>query len=136
MKKSLLVVFMLLFALTAFGCGGRNAAFGTVDMQRIEAESQLFKDVKADVTEKATKAQDEVMKQMEGKSQEEAQKIMQDKSAEMQMIQAEAQNKLKTSFETAVNKVATEKKLGAVLVKEAVPQGGTDVTDDVLKNMQ
>ncbi|HIU63752.1 MAG TPA: OmpH family outer membrane protein [Candidatus Avacidaminococcus intestinavium] len=136
MRKSLLVVLMVLFALAAVGCGGRNTAFGVVDMQRIESESQVFKDVKEDVMKKAATAQEEVMKEMEGKPQDEAQKIMENKSAEMQMIQSEAQNKLKASFEAATNKVAADKKLGAILVKDAVPQGGIDVTDDVLKNMQ
>jgi outer membrane protein len=51
-------------------------------------------------------------------------------------VQSEAQNKLKTSFNAALNKVAQEKKLGAILTKDAVPQGGTDVTDEVLKNMK
>ena len=136
MKKFLVVAMMLLFALTALGCGGRNAAFGVVDMQRIEAESQVYKEIKEDIMTKATAAQEEMMKASEGKTPEEAQKIMQDKSAEMHLVQTEAQNKLKASFTNALNKVAEEKKLGAILIKDAVPQGGIDVTDDVLKNMK
>jgi outer membrane protein len=123
MKKYLVVVLMLLFALTALGCGGRNTAFGVVDMQRIEAESSVYKDIKDDIMTKA-------------KSAEETQKIMQDKSAEMQLVQTEAQNKLKASFNNALNQVAKDKNLGAILIKDAVPQGGVDVTDDVLKNMK
>lgn len=105
-------------------------------MQRIEAESQVYKDIKEDIMTKAKTAQDEMMKATEGKSAEESQKIMQQKSAEMQVVQSEAQNKLKASFTNALNQVAKEKKLGAILVKDAVPQGGIDVTDDVLKNMK
>ena len=94
------------------------------------------KAIKEDMTAKAKTLQEEMMKETEGKSQEEAQKVVQDKSAKMQVIQTEAQNKLKTSFETAAGEVAKEKKLGAILVKEAVPQGGVDVTDDILKKMK
>ena len=54
----------------------------------------------------------------------------------MQLVQSEAQNKLKTSFTNALDQVAKDKKLGAILIKDAVPQGGVDVTDDVLKNMK
>ena len=85
---------------------------------------------------KAKTAQDEMMKASEGKSSEETQKIMQEKSAEMQLVQTEAQNKLKASFNNALNQVAKDKNLGAILIKDAVPQGGVDVTDDVLKNMK
>ena len=136
MKKYLVVVLMLLFALTALGCGGRNTAFGVVDMQRIEAESTVYNDIKDDIMTKAKTAQDEMMKASEGKSPEETQKIMQEKSAEMQLVQSEAQNKLKASFTNALNQVAKDKNLGAILIKDAVPQGGVDVTDDVLKNMK
>ena len=61
---------------------------------------------------------------------------MQEKSAKMQALQSAAQNKIKQSFETAAASVAQEKKLSAILVKEAVPQGGTDVTEDIIKKMQ
>jgi outer membrane protein len=80
--------------------------------------------------------QDEMQKETTGKSQEEAQKIVQEKSAKMQALQSAAQNKIKQSFETAAASVAQEKKLSAILVKEAVPQGGTDVTEDIIKKMQ
>lgn len=136
MKKGLIVVMMLVFALAVAGCSGRNSDFGVVDMQRIEAESQVYKDIKDELMTKATAAQEEMMKASEGKTPEQTQAIMQQKSAEMQMVQAEAQNKLKTSFNSALEKVSKEKKLGAILIKDAVPQGGIDVTDDVLKNMK
>ena len=136
MKKGLIVVMMLVFALAVAGCSGRNSDFGVVDMQRIEAESQVYKDIKDELMTKATAAQEEMMKAYEGKTPEQTQAIMQQKSAEMQMVQAEAQNKLKTSFNGALEKVSKEKKLGAILIKDAVPQGGIDVTDDVLKNMK
>ena len=54
----------------------------------------------------------------------------------MQALQSAAQNKLNQSFETAAASVAQEKKLSAILIKEAVPQGGTDVTEDIIKKMQ
>ncbi|MEG0797172.1 MAG: OmpH family outer membrane protein [Acidaminococcaceae bacterium] len=136
MKKFLVIALMAVFVLMAAGCSGRNADFGTVDMKRIEAESQVYKSIRDEVMTKGTALQTEMMQAAEGKSQEEAQKIMQEKSAEMKVVQAEAQNKLKTSFDAALNGVAKEKNLGAILVKEAVPQGGVDVTDDILKKMQ
>ena len=75
-------------------------------------------------------------KETEGKSQEEAQKIAQDKSAQMQVASSEAQAKLKASLDTALAEVSKEKGLSAVLIKDAVPSGGVDVTEDVIKKMK
>ena len=54
----------------------------------------------------------------------------------MNVIRSEAKNKLKASLDTALNEVAKEKGLGAVLIKDAVPQGGVDVTEDVIAKMK
>jgi len=134
MKKALVLSMILAIAVTC-GCG-RNAQFGVVDMNKIQTESQAFKDATKDLQTKGQALQDELAKETAGKSQEEAQKIMQDKSAKMQALQAEAQSKLKGSFETAAANVAKEKKLSAILVKDAVPQGGTDVTEDIIQKMK
>ena len=88
------------------------------------------------VRQKAQELQASLQKETQGKSAEEAQKIVQDKSAQMQVIQSEAQNKLKASLDTALNEIAKEKKLGAVLYKDVVPQGGVDITDEVIKKMK
>ena len=105
-------------------------------MQKIETESPLYQEIKTDVMTKGKALQEEMQKETEGKSQEEAQKIVQEKSGKMQLLQTEAQNKLKASFDAAAAEVAKEKKLGAILVKEAVPQGGIDVTEDIVKKMK
>ncbi len=133
--KKLLVLVVVVMAAFSFGCG-RNAAFGVVDMAKVQSESQVFKDATKEMQDQAKLLQDELQKETTGKSQEEAQKIVQEKSAKMQALQSAAQNKVKQSFETAAASVAQEKKLSAILVKEAVPQGGTDVTEDIIKKMQ
>ena len=43
---------------------------------------------------------------------------------------------IKSKFGFALNAVAKEKGLGAVLIKDAVPQGGVDVTDSVIEKMK
>ena len=134
MKKAL-VLGMVLAVAIASGCG-RNAQFGVVDMNKVQTESQAFKDATKDLQSKGQALQDELAKETAGKSQEEAQKIMQEKSAKMQALQAEAQSKIKGSFEAAAATVAKEKKLSAILVKDAVPQGGTDVTEDIIQKMK
>ena len=134
MKKQVVAGLMVAVAMVSFGCSGRNAEFGVVDMKAVEAE--IVKTVKEEVATKGKALQEEMTKEMEGKSQEEQKKIVEDKTAEMQLVQSEAQNKLKASLDSALNAVAKEKGLGAVLIKDAVPQGGVDVTDSVIEKMK
>lgn len=136
MKKQVVAGLMVAVAMISFGCSGRNAEFGVVDMKAVESKAEIVKTVKEEVATKGKALQEEMTKEMEGKSQEEQKKIVEDKTAEMQLVQSEAQNKLKTSLDSALNAVAKEKGLGAVLIKDAVPQGGVDVTDSVIEKMK
>ena len=98
--------------------------------------NMAVKNIKEDLQKKAKNLQDQMQKETEGKSREEAEKIVQDKSAQMQVASSEAQSKLKVSLETAVAEVCKEKNLSAVLIKDAVPAGGVDVTAEVIKKMK
>ena len=122
-------------ALFAFGCG-RNPQFGVVDMQKVEQESDVFKNATKELQDKGKNMEEEFKQETQGKSEEEQKQIYTKKNNEMMTARAQAQNKVKASFEAAVSEVAKAKNLSAVLIKEAVPQGGVDVTEDVIKAMK
>lgn len=134
--KKLIAGLMVTAAMLSFGCSGRNAEFGTVDMQKIQKEAPVIKTVQEGLKKQMTDMDAEMKKAMEGKSKEEQQKIFEDYSAKAKLAQSEAQNKFKSSFDAALNQVAKEKNLGAILIKDAVPQGGKDVTADVIAKMK
>ncbi len=134
--KKIIAVLLAASAMLTFGCSGRNADFGVVDMKVVEAEAAVVKSTKEDVGQKMQELQKEMEDAMEGKSQEEQKTLMEDYSAKARLIQGEAQNRLKASLDTALNQVARDKGLGAILIKEAVPQGGTDVTKEVIEKMK
>ena len=123
--KKVLACLMVVCALLAFGCSGRNAAFGVVDIKKVEAEAPAVKTIKEDLQKKAKELQEQMQKE-----------TVQDKSAQMQVASSEAQSKLKASLETALAEISKEKNLSAVLIKDAVPSGGVDVTDEVIKKMK
>ena len=123
-------------SMLTFGCSGRNAEFGTVDMRKIESEAVFVKTTQSEVAKRMEELQVEMEKALEGKSTEEQQKVMSEYSAKAQLLQSEAQNKLKSSLDNALHQVAKEKGLGAILYKDAVPQGGTDVTQAVIDKMK
>lgn len=134
--KKVIAGLMVAASMLTFGCSGRNADFGIVDMKKVEAEAVVVKTTKEDVTKKMTDLKEAMDKDLAGKSGEEAQKIAEDYSAKAKLINSEAQNKLKASLDAALNQVAKEKNLGAIIIKEAVPQGGTDVTAEVIEKMK
>lgn len=134
--KKVIAGLLIAGSMLTFGCSGRNADFGTVDMQRVENEAVFVKTTKDEVTKRMEELQVEMEKAMEGKTVEEQQKVMGEYSAKAQLLQSEAQNKLKSSLDSALHQVAKEKGLGAILHKEAVPQGGTDVTQAVIDKMK
>ena len=129
MKKQIIAGLLAATALLSFGCSGRNAEFGVVDMHAVESKAAVVKTVQEEVTTKGKALQDEMNTALEGKTGDERKKVLEDYTSE-------AQNKLKASLDTALNEVAKEKGLGAVLIKDAVPQGGVDVTEDVIAKMK
>lgn len=134
--KKVIAGLMIAASMLTFGCGGRNAEFGTVDMKKVEAEAPIMKTTQEDFTKKMTELKGQMEKDLAGKSGEEAAKVTEDYSAKAKLVQSEAQNKIKSSLDAALNQVAKEKGLGAIMIKEAVPQGGTDVTKDVIAKMK
>lgn len=134
--KKLIAGLMIAASMLTFGCGGRNVDFGTVDTKKVYEEAPIVKTITEDFEKQKADLEVQMKKDLEGKSGEEVQKVYEDYSAKAQLIQSEAQNKLKASFEAATNQVAQEKKLGAILNKGAVAQGGTDVTKDIIEKMK
>ena len=134
--KKIVAGLLIAASMLTFGCSGRNAEFGTVDMRKIESEAVFVKTTQSEVAKRMEELQVEMEKALEGKSTEEQQKVMSDYSAKAQLLQSEAQNKLKSSLDNALHQVAKEKGLGAILYKDAVPQGGTDVTQAVIDKMK
>lgn len=134
--KKIIAGLMVAAAMLSFGCSGRNAAFGVVDMRKVETEAQVIKTTREEATAKLQELKTAMDKDLTGKQGEEASKIVEDYSAKAKLVQSEAQNKMKASLDTALSQVAKEKDLGAIMIKEAVPQGGTDVTQAVIDKMK
>ena len=116
MKKQIIAGLLAATALLSFGCSGRNAEFGVVDMHAVESKAAVVKTVQEEVTTKGKALQDEMNTALEGKTGDERKKVLEDYTSRMNVIRSEAQNKLKASL--------------------AVPQGGVDVTEDVIAKMK
>lgn len=129
---------MAVVLLTAFmaGCGGRNAAFGYVDMQKVMQDSPKVKDLRTQMENKMKEMQAAEEKDKATLKGDELTKKQQANNAEMQAFGGKLEEEFQASLNKAMDEVAKEKKLGAVLAKGSVLHGGVDVTDDVIKRMK
>jgi len=69
-------------------------------------------------------------------SAEEYQKRQEAAYAEFLKTKQDLEGQIDSTIKQALEQVAQEKKMGVVLYKNGVAQGGTDITEDVLKKMQ
>ena len=66
MKKQLVAGLMVMVAMLSFGCSGRNAEFGVVDMKTVESKAAIVQTVKEEVSTKGKALQEEMEKEMAG----------------------------------------------------------------------
>ena len=55
--KKILAISMIVMAIFAFGCG-RNQQFGVVDMQKVQTDSEVFKNATKELQEKGKAMED------------------------------------------------------------------------------
>ncbi|MDR3348332.1 MAG: OmpH family outer membrane protein [Acidaminococcales bacterium] len=136
MKKNfLLAAFLTAFVFIVAGCSGRNADFGYVDMQRVVAESAKVKELQEQIQLKAKEFDELAEKERASLSAEEYQRNQQLRRGEITALGKDIEGQFETILNKAMAEVAKDKGLGAVLAKNSVLHGGTDVTDDVLKKI-
>lgn len=127
-------VVMMLAGLLA-GCGGEDKV-GTVDMTRVEKESTQAKDLEKKIQDKQESMQKELDQAKTTMSAEDFQKKQAQSQQEFSVYGASMQRQFLSDIQTKLADIAKEKNVGIVVYKEAVPQGGIDVTDDLIKKMK
>lgn len=125
---------LLLAALVSAGCGGPRV--GVVDSGRILNESlpALTYQKQLDDREKTMTAD---LRLLVGRlSQAELEARRQTHLRELESMKRELEDRLNEQVRKAVEEVARDRRMRLVLVKEATPLGGVDVTEDVLNRLK
>lgn len=134
MRTSLAVGAALLIALIVSACG--RPAIGVVDSRRILNESlpALSYQRQLDDRERAMAAD---LRMLAGQlSQADLEARRQGHLRELQDLKRELEGRLNEQVRKAVEEVARARRLRIILVKEATPLGGVDVTQDVLDRLR
>ena len=141
MKKSIrwsaFLLVMIISATLLAGCGAdKPSTIGIVDMQKVMADNPKIKQMQEQLNAKAQELTANLEKEKATLKPEEFQQKEQAAYASFMQMKQEFEAQIETQTKKVLEEVAKEKKLGAVLYKEVVPQGGVDITDEVIKKMK
>lgn len=131
------LVLVIVFTATVLlsGCGA-NAAVGVLDVNKVMTESPKIKQFQDQLNTKAKELSDALEKDKASLSQDEFQKRQEAAYGDFLKTKQDLEGQIDASIKQALDQVAKDKKIGVVLYKNSVAQGGTDITDDVIKKMQ
>jgi len=134
-------VLVLMLTLTISGCG--QARIGYIDGEKVMEDAPQIKAILTEAEQKLSEAQKEVeadLAKTDGADEEEVQKKQLEAQRKLMGINQQYSAQLKQKLDSTLAQVAAEKKLDVVLesveMQKSVIQGGTDVTDDVIKKLQ
>lgn len=135
-KMALVLVLIFVGTLALAGCSSSQGNIGVLDVNKVMSDSPKIKQFQEQLNTKGKELSDQLEKDKAGLSAEEFQKRQETAYGDFLKVKQDLESQIDASIKQAVEQVSTEKKLGVVLYKNSVAQGGTDITDDVISKMQ
>lgn len=138
-RGKLMVLAVLIIAAAALlgGCSSSGqTTVGVLDVNKVMSDSPKVKQFQDQLNTRGKELSDQLEKDKPNISAEEYQKRQEAAYAEFLKTKQDLEGQIDSTIKQALEQVAQEKKMGVVLYKNGVAQGGTDITDDVLKKMQ
>ena len=134
-KRLGIVAAMLALTGMLAGCGGKDNV-GVVDMSRAQKEAPLVQQYKQKTEDKQKSIEKELQDAQQNMSAEDFQKKQQQAQQELNIFGASMQRQFMSDIQSKLGDIAKDKNVGIIVVKEAVPSGGIDVTDDLIAKLQ
>ena len=116
------------------GCGSEDKV-GYVDMNRVQKEAPAVQQYQQKIEEKSKSLDAELQQAQQSMSAEDFQKKQQ-ALQERQIFAASMQRQFMTDIQSKLGDIAKDKNVGIIVYKEVVPNGGVDVTDDLIAKLQ
>ncbi|TCL32950.1 outer membrane protein [Anaerospora hongkongensis] len=136
-KLMVLTVVIIAAAALLGGCSGSGQnTVGVLDVNKVMSDSPKVKQFQDQLNTRGKELSDQLEKDKPNISAEEYQKRQEAAYAEFLKTKQDLEGQIDSTIKQALEQVAQEKKMGVVLYKNGVAQGGTDITEDVLKKMQ
>ena len=134
-KRLGIVAAMLALTGMLAGCGGKDNV-GVVDMSRVQKEAPLVQQYKQKTEDKQKSIEKELQDAQQNMSAEDFKKKQQQAQQELNIFGASMQRQFMSDIQSKLGDIAKDKNVGIIVVKEAVPSGGIDVTDDLIAKLQ
>ena len=134
-KRLGIVAAMLALTGMLAGCGGKDNV-GVVDMSRVQKEAPLVQQYKQKTEDKQKSIEKELQDAKQNMSAEDFQQNQQQAQQELNIFGASMQSKFMSDIQSKLGDIAKDINVGIIVVKEAVPSGGIDVTDDLIAKLQ
>ena len=134
-KRLGIVAAMLALTGMLAGCGGKDNV-GVVDMSRVQKEAPLVQQYKQKTEDKQKSIEKELQDAQQNMYAEDFQKKQQQAQQELNIFGASMQRQFMSDIQSKLGDIAKDKNVGIIVVKEAVPSGGIDVTDDLIAKLQ
>lgn len=134
-KRLGIVAAMLALTGMLAGCGGKDNV-GVVDMSRVQKEAPMVQQYKQKTEDKQKSIEKELQDAQQSMSAEDFQKKQQQAQQELNIFGASMQRQFMSDIQSKLGDIAKDKNVGIIVVKEAVPSGGIDVTDDLIAKLQ
>ena len=134
-KRLGIVAAMLALTGMLAGCGGKDNV-GVVDMSRVQKEAPLVQQYKQKTEDKQKSIEKELQDAQQSMSAEDFQKKQPQPQQELNIFGASMQRQFMSDIQSKLGDIAKDKNVGIIVVKEAVPSGGIDVTDDLIAKLQ
>lgn len=134
-KRLGIIAAMLALTGMLAGCGGKDNV-GVVDMSRVQKEAPLVQQYKQKTEDKQKSIEKELQDAQQSMSAEDFQKKQQQALQERQIFAASMQRQFMTDIQSKLGDIAKDKNVGIIVYKEVVPNGGVDVTDDLIAKLQ
>lgn len=134
-KKLTALILTVLTAGILAGCGSADKV-GVVDTQRVQKEAPQAKQYVEKHEQKIQELNQKLAQEEGTMSEEDFQKEQQKLKQELDIYSAGLQRQFKANVDQKLAEIAKDKDVGIIVDKEYVPNGGIDVTDEVIAKLQ
>jgi len=134
--NKLALVLVVVFVTALLGGCSTSANIGVVDVNKVMTESPKVKQYQEQLNVKGKEFSDQLEKEKAALSPADFQKRQETVYGEFMKVKQEMETQVDTSIKQTLEQISKDKKLSVVLYKNGVAQGGTDITDEVIKKLQ
>ncbi|HEY3426389.1 MAG TPA: OmpH family outer membrane protein [Negativicutes bacterium] len=134
-KTMLLLITVFMITVLLSGCGTTQNV-GVLDVNKVMTDSPKVKEFQDQLNVKGKELGDQLEKDKASLKPEDFQKRQEDAYGQFMKLKQDMEGQIDAAIKQTLDQVAKDKKMGIVLYKNGVAQGGTDITDEVIQKMQ